>query len=110
LRRRFLRRGRRRVKIGEGLTHARAFSRIYPQVGKVDTLYDIRELIYAIEEDDIPLKLKAKRLHYLYAITYSPSFLKGWKGDKEDIETARRLIKNAWMETRLAIAEREYGD
>ena len=65
---------------------------------------------YAIEEDKIQLKLKAKRLHYLYAITYSPSFLKGWKGDKEDLETARRLIKNAWMETRLAIAEREYGD
>ena len=109
MRRRFLR-GRRRVKIGEGLTHARAFSRVYPQVGKVDTLYDIRELIYAIKEDNIPLKLKAKRLHYLYAITYSPSFLKGWKGDKEDLETARKLIKDAWTETRLAIAEIEYQD
>ena len=110
MRRRVIRRGKRRIRVGEGLTHSQAFRRVYPQVGKVDTLYDVRELINAIEEDKIPLKLKAKRLHYLYAITYSPSFIEGFKGSKEDLLTARKLVKNAWIETRLAIAEREYGD
>ena len=110
MRRRIIRRGRRRIRVGEGLTHSQAFRRAYPQVGKVDTLHDIRELINAIEEDKIPLKLKAKRLHYLYAITYSPSFIEGWKGDKKDLETARKLIKNAWWEERASIEQIEYGD
>lgn len=110
MRRRYIRRGRRRIRVGEGLTHSQAFRRAYPQIGKVDTLYDIKELIDAIKKDKIPLKKKAKRLHYLYAITYSPSFIEGFKGSKEDLSTARKLIKNAWIDTRQAIAEIEYGD
>jgi len=94
-RRRILRRRGRIVRVGEGLTPSRAFSRVYPQVGKVDTVYDVQELISCIENDNIPRDLKRKRLHYLYTLTFSSTFKEGFKGD---IREARRLAKKAYQE------------
>jgi len=94
-RRRVIHRRGRRIRVGEGLSRSRAFRRVYPQVGKVDTVHDVRELIRCIENDKIPRKLKQKRLHYLYTLTFSPSFKEGFKGS---IREARELAKKAYKE------------
>jgi len=92
MRRRVIRRrGRRRI--GEGLTHSQAFRRVYPEVGRVDTIHDIKEIIKAIETDDIPNDLKRKRLQFMYSLTFTEKFKKGFKGS---IREARRLLKNAY--------------
>ena len=93
-RRRVLRRGRRRVRVGEGLTYNQAFRRVYPQVGKVDTLHDIRELIDEIENDKIPRDLKRKRLQFLYSLTFAEPFKKGFKGS---ITKARAMLREAYQ-------------
>lgn len=82
------------VRTQDQLTPSEAERRVYPEVGKVDTVHDIREIIKAIENDNIPDDLKRKRLQYMYTITYSPQFQQRFKGD---IEEARRLLKNAYQ-------------
>ena len=82
---------------------SRAFRRVYPQVGKIDTLHDIRELIEEIENDNIPNKLKRKRLHFMYALTFTNHFKKGWKGSRQDLIKARELLKEAYEERRIII-------
>ena len=76
------------------LAPSEAERRIYPEVGRVDTVHDIREIIQAIENDNISDDLKRKRLQYMYTITYSPQFQQQFKGD---IEEARKLLKNAYQ-------------
>jgi len=93
VRRRVIRKGRRRIRVGEGLTHSQAFKRVYPQVGKVDTLHDIRELINVIEKDKIPRNLKRQRLQFMYSLTYSENFKKGFKGS---ILEAREMLRKAY--------------
>ena len=93
-RKRIVRRRGRRIRIGEGLTTSRAFRRVYPEVGKVDTLHDVKELIDAIENDNISRDLKRKRLQFVYSLTFTDH----WKdalGD--DIYEARRLAQRAYQ-------------
>jgi len=73
---------------------AEALRRVYPEVGRVDTVHDIKELIRAIERDRIPRDLKRKRLQFMYSLTFSRGFKKQFKGS---IRAARRLLKNAYQ-------------
>jgi len=90
----FIRRGGRRIRVGEDLTLSEAKRRVYPQPGKIDTLSDVRELIQVIEKDNIPDDKKRKRLQFQYSLT----FREGKVGlPRSDLPEARRMLKNAYQ-------------
>jgi len=84
---------KRRMRIGEGLSRGEAFGRVYPEVGKVDTIHDIDEIINAIENDKISNKLKRQRLQFQYSLTFSKNFKSQFKGG---ITEARAKLKRAY--------------
>ena len=91
----FIKRGGRRIKVGEDLTLSEAKRRVYPQPGKIDTLSDVRELIQVIEKDNIPDDKKRKRLQFQYSLT----FREGKVGlPRSDLPEARRMLKNAYQQ------------
>ena len=71
----------------------RAKRRKYPKVGKVDTIHDVKEIIRAVKKDRISQDRKRKRLQFLYSLTFSKPFKKGFKGS---VVKARSLLKNAY--------------
>lgn len=73
--------------------------RVYPEVGPVDTMNDVRELIRAIESDNISERKKRERLQFMYSLTFSENFKNQFKGS---IRQARKSFKLAY--------ERHKGD
>lgn len=67
--------------------------RVYPEVGSVDTMNDVRELIRAIESDNISEGKKRERLQFMYSLTFSENFKNQFKGN---IGKARRAFKVAY--------------
>jgi hypothetical protein len=66
----------------------------YPETGKMDTIYDVKQKLAAIESDPtISAKLKWRRIHGLYAYLFPKKFEKQWKGSKADLEEARRYVR-----------------
>ena len=91
----FIRRGGRRIKVGEDLTRSEAMRRRYPQPGRMDSIQDVRELIEAVEKDNIPDSKKRKRLQFAYSLTFAPSRL---GVPASDVPEARRMLKNAYQQ------------
>jgi len=68
--------------------------RTYPQVGKVDSLNDVQEIIDAIEKDNISRDKKRRRLQFQYSLLHS----KGKLGLKaQDVPEAKRMFKAAYQ-------------
>jgi len=90
----FIRRGGRRIRVGEDLTLSEAKRRRYPSVGAIDSINDIQEIIDAIEKDNIPRDKKRKRLQFQFSLLSS----KGRLGLKaEDVPEAKRILKAAYQ-------------
>lgn len=85
--------GRPKRKLPEGLTKSQYERRIYGDVGTVDTMNDVYELINAIEADNISENLKRQRLQLMYSLCFSKKFKKQFKGSIVDARTA---FKNAY--------------
>jgi len=85
--------GRAKTKTYEGLTPSQVERRFYPEVGTVNTMHDIHEIINAIESDNISENLKRQRLQFMYSLTFSKNFKKQFRGN---ISEARKLLKNAY--------------
>lgn len=85
--------GRHKKMRGEGLTASQAERRVYPKVGDVNSLNDVRELIKAIENDNISENLKRERLQFMFSLTSSAKFKKQFKGD---IGKARSMFERAY--------------
>ena len=62
------------------LTRYETRKRVYPQVGKVDTIHDIRELVNAIEKSKISRDRKRKRIQFLYSLTYTKTWKRKFRG------------------------------
>lgn len=75
------------------LSPSEARSRVYSGVGTVNTMYDVRELIQAVESDNISETKKRQRLQLMYSLTFSKGFKNQFDGD---IGEARTAFKNAY--------------
>jgi len=74
----------------EGLTPSRVERRFYPEVGTVNTMNDVYELINAIEADSISESMKRKRLQFMYSLTFSEKFKSQFQGNITDAREAFR--------------------
>lgn len=75
------------------LSPSQATSRVYPKVGTVNSMYDVHELVRAIESDRISETKKRQRLQLMYSLTFSKGFKSQFDGD---IREARSAFQNAY--------------
>ena len=92
---------RKRRFSGHGLDRMptdRKQQRVYDgKIGSVNTLHDIHEWISAVEKDrKISDKRRAKRLRFMYAITFSSRFKRQWRSGSGDLDEARKVLKRSY--------------
>jgi hypothetical protein len=75
------------------LSPSQASSRVYPEVGTVDTMNDVRELIKAVKSDRISETKKRQRLQLMYSLTFAKDFRNQFQGN---IGEARSAFQNAY--------------
>jgi len=85
--------GQKRKLKTEALTVTERKRRVYPEVGTVDTMTDVRELIKAIESDDISEEKKRQRLQFMFSLTSSKTFRNQFRGN---IGKARSAFERAY--------------
>ena len=85
--------GKRKLRRPDTLTKGEIASRVYPEVGTVNTMNDVYELVNAIESDRIPESKKRQRLQLMYSLSFSEKFKSQFDGN---IREARTAFQNAY--------------